>query len=78
VTFKEFLQLDELDGQFGAVKANHGPLQLIQAVAKMCKPVRGKGSSVSRSFNAGGKISPARPAKITSVSGPLTTPTFLK
>lgn len=76
MTFKEFLAMDE--GQYGTVRANHGPLQLIQAMTKMAKPVTGKGTSVSRMFNAGGGPGPARPAKITSVSGPLTSPTFLK
>lgn len=78
MTFKEFLQLDELEGQFGAVKAHNGPLNLIQAMSKMCKPVRGKGSSVSRMFSAGNVSNPARPPKITSVSGPLTKPSVMK
>lgn len=78
MTFKEFIQLDELDGQFGSVTANHGPLQLIKAQIKMCQPVTGKGSSVSRFMKGGGSKLPARPAKISSVNGPLTKPTFLK
>lgn len=75
--FREFMQLDELVGQFGTVKAHQGPLQLVKALTKMVTLPRGKGSSVSRLSMASG-ISPARPAKITSVSGPLTNPTFLK
>ncbi len=75
--FKEFLNLDELAGQFGSVTAAHGPLQIIKTQAKMCKPVRGKGSSVSRMMSSGG-ISPARPAKMSSLNGPLTKPTLLK
>jgi hypothetical protein len=75
MTFKEFLNME---GQYGSVKANNGPLQLIKTMAKLAKPVTNKGTSVSRMFHAGGGVGPARPAKITSVSGPLTSPTFLK
>jgi hypothetical protein len=78
MTFKEFLQLDELDGQYGSVKAHQGPLQLIQAITKMVTLPKGAGSSVSRLMKAGGGALPARPAKISSVNGPLTKPTFLK
>jgi hypothetical protein len=78
MTFKEFLQLDELEGLYGGVKSNTGPLQLIKIQAKLVKPVRGKGSSVSRMLKAGGGLLPARPQKIASVNGPLTKPTFLK
>lgn len=78
MTFKQFLKLDELEGQYGSPKAHHGPLGLIQAQAKMIRPVRGKGSSVSRMWNAGGGVSPSRPAKITKVNGPMTSPTLLK
>jgi hypothetical protein len=78
MTFKEFLQMDELDGQFGNVKAHHGPLGIIKAQSKLVKPVRGHGTTVSRAMKAGGSPLPARPAKITSVHGPLTHPTFLK
>lgn len=78
MTFRDFLRLHELAGQFGDVKAHHGPLQLIKQQAKMVRPVRGKGSTVGRMLSAGGPTSPARPAKITSVHGPLTHPSFLK
>lgn len=74
MTFRQFMQLDELMGQYGSVKIQDGPLDLI----KQCKPVKGKGSSVSRMFNAGKNKNPARPARITTVNGPMTKPTLLK
>lgn len=78
MTFREFMQLDELEGHYGDVKANVGPLGLINQMIKLAKPVKGKGSSVSRMFNAGKVASPARPPKITSVKGPMTSPSVLK
>lgn len=76
MTFKEFLQLDELEGAFGSVKSHSGPLEFIKAQAKFCKPVRGKGTTISRMMKAGGGVRPPNPPKITSVTGPLTHPTL--
>jgi hypothetical protein len=78
MTFKEFLKLDELEGQFGAVKAHAGPLDLIHKQVKMCKPVKGHGSTISRIMQSFASASPARPPKITSIKGPLTQPSVLK
>lgn len=75
MTFREFLKLDELIGQFGEPKTHVGPLQLIQARTKM---VRVPKNRISAMMSAGGPTSPARPPKISSVHGPLTHPTFLK
>lgn len=74
--FKDFISMHE--GQYGSVMANHGPLQLIKTMAKMAKPVRGRGTSVSRMYNAGGGFKPARPSKVVSINGPLTSPSLLK
>lgn len=74
--FKEFIQ--DLEEQYGSVTANNGPLQLIKAQAKMCKPVTGKGTSISRMMKSGGGFLPSRPAKMTTVNGPMTKPTILK
>jgi hypothetical protein len=41
MTFKEFLNME---GQYGSVKANNGPLQLIKTMAKLAKPVTNKGT----------------------------------
>ena len=65
--FREFLNMGT------SAKINSGPLDLI----KMCKPVKGKGTSVSRMFNAGKAKNPAMPAKITTVNGPMTKPSIL-
>jgi hypothetical protein len=78
MTFKEFLQFDELEGQFGPVKANNGPLNLIMAKIKMSKPLKGRGSTITRIMAQMKANSPARPPKITSIKGPLTKPTLLK
>lgn len=72
MTFKEFLE-----SQYGSVSMNNGPLQLIKSVAKMAKPVRKKGTSVGRMQSAGG-IMPARPVKISSLNGPLTSKSLIK
>jgi hypothetical protein len=74
MTFKEFLQCE---GEFGTVKANNGPLQLIKSMVKLAQPVRGKGTSVGRMQSAGGGLGPAQPPKITKVSGPMTKPSIL-
>lgn len=76
MTFKEFFYLSE--GQYGSVQANHGPLQLIKTQVKMCQPVKGKGSTISRMLKSAGGVLPSRPAKISSVNGPMTNPTILK
>jgi hypothetical protein len=70
MTFKEFLELE--------ASINQGPLQLIKTQIKLCQPVKDKGSSISRMAKAGGGVLPARPAKIASLKGPLTSPTLLK
>jgi len=78
MTFKEFMELDELFGLYGGVKTHHGPLGLIKSQAKMCQAVKGKGTSVSRAMSAGKVNNPARPARLTTVNGPITKPSLLK
>ena len=75
MTFKDFLQQDETS----KVQSHNGPLQLIKAQIKMSKPVTGAGSTVGRIMSkALSGIGPARAVKITSVSGPMTSPSLLK
>jgi hypothetical protein len=75
MTFKEFLQLDELEGQFGAVKTHAGPLQLIKTMTKMAQMPKQSGSPVKRAVS--GSLGPARPVKVTTVNGPMTKPSIL-
>jgi hypothetical protein len=75
MTFREFLKMDELVGQYGEPKTHSGPLQLIQARTKMVKVPKNR---ISQMMSAGGPTSPARPVKVSSVHGPLTSPTVLK
>lgn len=75
MTFKDFMQQDEQS----LVKAHNGPLQLIKAHIKAAKPVTGCGSTVGRIMSkALSGIGPARAVKITSVAGPMTSPSLLK
>jgi hypothetical protein len=71
--FKEFLQL-ELDGLFGNV---NGDLGIFQKQLKDCKPVKNKGSTVSRMSSVTKPSMPARPAGLSSYKKPMTIPSLL-
>lgn len=72
MTFKDFIKLDEI-GQFGNIGMSSGHTDLI----KMSKPVKNKGSTISRHFNAGKVINPSRPARIISPNKPMMKPSLL-
>lgn len=75
MTFKEFIQINELQGQYGNVKAVQGPMGVHLSLKRMHTPVKKKGTtSVSRALSAGKFRSPSRPAI---VSGP-NSPTMIR
>jgi hypothetical protein len=77
--FKDFIQLDELVGQYGNVKAVSSPLGIHKATKKSLIPTgdsRGR-SSVSRLLSAGKFRSPSRPSGLVALNKPMTIPSSL-
>lgn len=73
MTFKQFMQLDEDSaGLYGSIKAASGDINLIKNQIKLTKPVKGKGTSISRMMSAGTVKNPARPARLFSPTKPMT------
>lgn len=71
MTFKEFIQMHELQGQYGNVKAVQGPMGIHLALKRMHTPVKKPGTtSVSRAFHAGKYKSPSRPAIVSGPNSP--------
>ena len=61
--------------QYGEPRAHLGPLQMIRSMAKMVKVPKNR---ISAMMSSGGPTSPARPVKVTSVAGPMTSPSLTK
>lgn len=73
MTFKEFIQFDELQGQYGNVGAVQGPMGIHMAMKRLHTPVKKKGTtSVSRAMSAGYFKSPSRPAVLSPPNKPTT------
>jgi|694.fasta_scaffold08426_21 hypothetical protein len=71
MTFKEFIQIDELQGQYGNVQAVQGPLGIHSALKQLHTPVKKKGTTtVSRAMSAGKFRSPSRPAILSAPNSP--------
>lgn len=78
MNFKEFIQIDELQGMYGQVKAVSSPLGIHQGLKKMHVPVKKPGTTtVGRALSAGKFRSPSRPAMLTSPNSPITLPSVL-
>lgn len=73
MSFKEFINLDELVGSYGSVKHIQGPLGIHLSSKKMLVPkCRSKGPSRVRKALAAGKItSPSRPSVLTFPNRPM-------
>ena len=73
MTFREFLNIDELNGSYGSVKHVQGPLGIHLALKKNLVPkCRSKGSSrVKKALVAGKVISPSRPSVLTFPNKPM-------
>jgi hypothetical protein len=73
MTFKEFLQIDELHGAYGSVKHVQGPLGIHLALKKIIVPkCRSKGASrVKKALVAGKVTSPSRPTVLTFSNRPM-------
>lgn len=74
--FSEWLkeiELNELQGPYGNVKAVQGPMGIHLAMKRLHTPVKKKGTtSVSRALSAGKVISPSRPVIFSSPNSPMT------
>lgn len=78
MTFKEFIQLDELNGLYGNVPALRGPMGVHSAIKKSHVPATRKGTtSVGRALSAGKFRSPSRPAVLEAPNKPGTIPSVL-
>lgn len=81
MTFKEFLQNEELKGIYGPVaKVGGGENNLFKIATKDVKSPLGRGDAIKKMMSAGPKVSkPARPAGPGSgPNKPMTIPSVLK
>jgi hypothetical protein len=78
--FKQFIQLDELMGQYGSVKNVQGPMGIHGALKRLhVQPIQDGGPSrVRRSLAAGKCRNPNRPARLTRPGTPMVVPSVLE